>query len=62
MTGLLLFSPFAPRGVAFRNRVMVSPMWQYSGRDFSPTDWHFMHLGRMAAGGASLVMQEGTAV
>jgi 2,4-dienoyl-CoA reductase-like NADH-dependent reductase (Old Yellow Enzyme family) len=62
MTGLLLFSPFTLRGATFRNRVMVSPMWQYSGRDFFPTDWHFMHLGRVAAGGASLVMQEGTAV
>ena len=62
MTGSFLFSPLALRGVTLRNRVMVSPMWQYSGRDFFPTDWHFMHLGRMAAGGASLVMQEGTAV
>jgi 2,4-dienoyl-CoA reductase-like NADH-dependent reductase (Old Yellow Enzyme family) len=62
MTGSLLFSPFDLRGVTFRNRVMASPMWQYSGRKFFPTDWHFMHLGRMAAGGAALVMQEGTAV
>ena len=62
MTESFLFSPLALRGVTLRNRVMVSPMWQYSGRDFFPTDWHFMHLGRMAAGGASLVMQEGTAV
>jgi 2,4-dienoyl-CoA reductase-like NADH-dependent reductase (Old Yellow Enzyme family) len=58
----VLFSPFALRGISLKNRVMVSPMWQYSGRDFFPTDWHFMHLGRLAAGGASLVMQEGTAV
>jgi 2,4-dienoyl-CoA reductase-like NADH-dependent reductase (Old Yellow Enzyme family) len=62
VTELLLFAPLALRGVTFKNRVMASPMWQYSGRDFFPTDWHFMHLGRMAAGGASLVMQEGTAV
>lgn len=37
-------------------------MWQYSGRDYFPTDWHFLHLGRLAVGGAGLVMQEGTAV
>jgi 2,4-dienoyl-CoA reductase-like NADH-dependent reductase (Old Yellow Enzyme family) len=58
----LLFSPFALRSVTFRNRIMASPMWQYSGSNFFPTDWHFMHLGRMAAGGVALVMQEGTAV
>ncbi len=62
MTGSILFSPLALRGVTFRNRIMASPMWQYSGRNFFPTDWHFMHLGRMAAGGVALVMQEGTAV
>src|ERR1700733_2640779 len=62
MTGSLLFSPFVLRGVTFRNRVMASPMWQYSGRHFFPTEWHFMHLGRMAAGGSALVMQEGAAV
>ena len=62
MTESLLFAPLDLRGVTLRNRVMASPMWQYSGRDFFPTDWHFMHLGRMAAGGAALVMQEGTAV
>jgi 2,4-dienoyl-CoA reductase-like NADH-dependent reductase (Old Yellow Enzyme family) len=62
MMGSLLFSPFALRSVTFRNRIMASPMWQYSGSNFFPTDWHFMHLGRMAAGGVALVMQEGTAV
>ena len=62
MESSLLFSPYALRGVSFRNRIMASPMWQYSGRDYLPTDWHFMHLGRLAVGGAGLVMQEGTAV
>jgi 2,4-dienoyl-CoA reductase-like NADH-dependent reductase (Old Yellow Enzyme family) len=62
MAESLLFAPLDLRGVSFRNRVMASPMWQYSGRDFFSTDWHFMHLGRMAAGGTALVMQEGTAV
>ncbi len=62
MTKSLLFSPYALAGATFRNRIMASPMWQYSGHDYFPTDWHFLHLGRLAAGGAGLVMQEGTAV
>lgn len=41
---------------------MVAPMWQYSGVDGHPTDWHLVHLGRFAIGGAGLVMQEGTSV
>lgn len=57
-----LFDPWKLRGVSFRNRVMVAPMWQYSGVDGRPADWHMVHLGRFAIGGASLVMQEGTSV
>lgn len=57
-----LFSPIQLRGVAVRNRVFVSPMCQYSSRDGFPTDWHLVHLGARAVGGAGLVMVEATAV
>lgn len=57
-----LFSPFTLRGVTLRNRVFVSPMCQYSSRDGAPTDWHLVHLGSRAVGGAGLVMAEATAV
>ena len=46
----------------FRNRVWVSPMCQYSSTDGRPTDWHLVHLGSLARGGAGLVMTEATAV
>jgi 2,4-dienoyl-CoA reductase-like NADH-dependent reductase (Old Yellow Enzyme family) len=58
----VLFSPLELRGVTFRNRVFVSPMCQYSSRDGLPTDWHLVHLGSRAVGGAALVMVEATAV
>ncbi len=57
-----LFSPLKLRGVTFRNRIWVSPMCQYSSRDGFPTDWHLVHLGSRAAGGAGLVLTEATAV
>lgn len=57
-----LFSPFTLRELTFRNRVFVSPMCQYSSEDGMPTDWHFVHLGSRAVGGAALVMVEATAV
>ena len=57
-----LFSPFRLRGMEFKNRVFVSPMCQYSSEDGMPTDWHLVHLGSRAVGGASLVMVEATAV
>jgi 2,4-dienoyl-CoA reductase-like NADH-dependent reductase (Old Yellow Enzyme family) len=57
-----LFSECALRGVRLRNRVVVSPMWQYAGRRGHPSDWHLMHLGRFADGGAGMVFQEGTTV
>jgi 2,4-dienoyl-CoA reductase-like NADH-dependent reductase (Old Yellow Enzyme family) len=62
MTQSRLFSPLTLRGVRLRNRIVVSPMWQYNGRHGMPTDWHLMHLCRFADGGAGLVFQEGTAV
>ncbi len=57
-----LFSPFNLRSITFRNRIFVSPMCQYSSHDGLPTDWHFVHLGSRAVGGAGMVMVEATAV
>src|ERR1700755_3316082 len=57
-----LFSPFKLREVEFRNRVFVSPMCQYSSTDGLPSDWHLVHLGSRAVGGAALVVVEATAV
>ena len=59
-----LFTPLELRGTEIPNRVMVSPMCQYSceGRDGLPTDWHHTHLASRAVGGAGLVMTEATAV
>ena len=58
----VLFSPLRLRGLELRNRVFVSPMCQYSSQDGLPTDWHLVHLGSRAAGGAALVMAEASAV
>jgi 2,4-dienoyl-CoA reductase-like NADH-dependent reductase (Old Yellow Enzyme family) len=57
-----LFSPFRLRDIEFKHRVFVSPMCQYSSDDGMPTDWHLVHLGSRAVGGAALVMVEATAV
>ncbi|HEU4456569.1 MAG TPA: NADH:flavin oxidoreductase/NADH oxidase [Longimicrobium sp.] len=57
-----LFSPLTIRGVTFRNRVGVSPMCQYSAVDGMPNEWHFVHLGSRAVGGAGMVIAEATAV
>ncbi len=57
-----LFSPLTIRGVKFRNRIAVSPMCQYSSEDGFANDWHLVHLGSRAVGGAALVMTEATAV
>ncbi len=58
----MLFSRFRLREIEFRNRIFVSPMCQYSSLDGMPNDWHLVHLGSRAVGGASLVMVEATAV
>ena len=58
----VLFSPLTLRTVTFRNRIFVSPMCQYSSHDGLPTDWHLVHLGCRAVGGAGVVMVEATAV
>ena len=57
-----LFTPLRLRGVQLANRVWVSPMCQYSAVDGVPQDWHLVHLGSLARGGAGLVMTEATAV
>jgi 2,4-dienoyl-CoA reductase-like NADH-dependent reductase (Old Yellow Enzyme family) len=57
-----LFSPLTLRGTTFRNRVFVSPMCQYSSREGFPSEWHLVHLGSRAIGGAGLVLTEATAV
>jgi 2,4-dienoyl-CoA reductase-like NADH-dependent reductase (Old Yellow Enzyme family) len=57
-----LFTPLKLRGTEFKNRIFVSPMCQYSSRDGLPTEWHLVHLGSRAVGGAALVMAEATAV
>jgi 2,4-dienoyl-CoA reductase-like NADH-dependent reductase (Old Yellow Enzyme family) len=58
----MLFSPLTLRGTTFRNRAWVSPMCQYSATDGRPGDWHLVHLGARAVGGAGLVLTEATAV
>jgi 2,4-dienoyl-CoA reductase-like NADH-dependent reductase (Old Yellow Enzyme family) len=58
----MLFAPLALRSLAARNRVVVSPMCQYSSADGGPTDWHLVHLGKFAMGGAGIIFCEETAV
>jgi len=62
MTIPLLFQPIELRGVRLRNRVVISPMCQYSAQDGHVTDWHLVHLGKFAQGGAGIVFTEATAV
>src|SRR5687767_5633477 len=57
-----LLSPLTIRGVTFRNRIVMSPMCQYSARDGFADDWHLVHLGSRAVGGAALIFVEATAV
>lgn len=57
-----LFTPFVLRSLTLRNRIVVSPMCQYSSVDGFATDWHVVHLGSRAVGGAALVIAEATAV
>ena len=58
----MLFDPLKLRDVTLRNRVAVSPMCQYSAQDGLANDWHLVHLGSRAVGGAGLVVFEATAV
>ncbi len=57
-----LFEPLTVRGVTLRNRIGVSPMCMYSSKDGHADDWHLIHLGSRAVGGAALVIAEATAV
>lgn len=57
-----LFDPFPQRSLILRNRIVVSPMCQYSATDGMPDDWHLVHLGSRAVGGAAAVIAEATAV
>jgi len=57
-----LFTPMTIREVTFRNRIAVSPMCQYSSEDGFANDWHLVHLGSRAVGGAGLVFTEAAAV
>ncbi|MBK5188761.1 MAG: NADH:flavin oxidoreductase/NADH oxidase [Gemmatimonadaceae bacterium] len=57
-----LFSPLTLRGITLKNRVAVSPMCEYSSIDGFANDWHLVHLGSRAVGGAALVFTEATAV
>ena len=57
-----LFSPLSIKSIQFKNRIAVSPMCQYSATDGFANDWHLVHLGSRASGGAGLIIQEATSV
>lgn len=57
-----IFAPFRLREMALKNRIVVSPMAQYKAQDGCPTDWHLVHYGERAKGGAGLVFTEMTCV
>src|SRR5580704_13135847 len=57
-----LFSPFRIREIELKNRIVVSPMCEYSAKDGHPQTWHLVHLGSRAIGGAALVFTEASAV
>src|SRR6476620_9341801 len=57
-----LFEPLRIKGTEFKNRIVVSPMCEYSSVDGFANDWHLVHLGTRAVGGAALVFTEATAV
>jgi 2,4-dienoyl-CoA reductase-like NADH-dependent reductase (Old Yellow Enzyme family) len=58
----LLFTPLPIKGIVLKNRIVVSPMCQYSAVDGFANDWHLVHLGSRAVGGAALILSEATAV
>jgi len=62
LTSVPLFTPFLVRSVSFRHRIVVSPMCQYSSEDGFATDWHLVHLGSRAVGGAAQVCVEAPAI
>jgi len=62
MSSPLLFEPISLRDVKARNRIVISPMCQYSAHDGQVADWHLVHLGKFAQGGAGIVFTEATAI
>jgi 2,4-dienoyl-CoA reductase-like NADH-dependent reductase (Old Yellow Enzyme family) len=58
----ILLSPLRLKDITLRNRIAISPMCQYSATDGFANDWHLVHYGSRAVGGASLIIQEATAV
>jgi len=58
----MLFKKLKINGVTLKNRIVVSPMCQYSAKKGCPTDWHFTHLSKLVNSGASMLMIESTAV
>lgn len=62
MTHPLLFTPIELRGLTLRNRLVISPMCQYSATDGLANAWHMVHLGKLACGGAALIFSEAVAV
>ncbi|RYE13954.1 MAG: oxidoreductase, partial [Sphingobacteriales bacterium] len=56
-----LFSPLTIKNVEFKNRIAVSPMCEYSSTDGFANNWHLVHLGSRAVGGAALIIAEATA-
>jgi 2,4-dienoyl-CoA reductase-like NADH-dependent reductase (Old Yellow Enzyme family) len=58
----LLLSPLSIKGLTLKNRIIVSPMCQYSSEDGFANDWHLVHLGSRAVGGAALIISEATAI
>ena len=62
MTMSKLFTPLTIKSVTLKNRIVISPMCQYSAEDGFANDWHLIHLGSRAVGGAGLIIQEATAV
>ncbi len=57
-----LLSPLTIKNITLKNRIVISPMCQYSSEDGFASNWHLVHLGSRAVGGAALIMQEATAV
>lgn len=62
MSETMLLSPMTIRGVTLRNRVVISPMCQYSATDGMAEDFHLVHLGQFALGGAGMIFSEAIAV
>lgn len=58
----IVFSPLQIKSITLKNRIAISPMCQYSATDGLANDWHLVHLGSRASGGAGLIIQEATSI